>query len=237
MSLPTSPKTPAWLQFFQWVTNPVAYMETNVQQYPDIFNAKVVGKCRQMVFVNHPEGIQKLLTHDTKEFSAPGEVNEIVRPLVGDHSVLLLGGDRHKRQRKLLMPPFHGERMRTYGNLIAEVTQKAMSPLKPGQTFIARSVMQEISLQVILQAVFGLYEGERYEQIKQGISAMLEVFQVPSTSSLLFFPSLQKDLGAWSPWGYMRRQQQKVDELLYAEIEDRRQTPHSDETDILSLLM
>jgi cytochrome P450 len=74
---------------------------------------------------------------------------------------------RHQRQRRLLMPPFHGERMRTYGKLICDITEQVMSQWKIGEPFYVRSSMQEISLRVILQAVFGLHEGQRFDQLRQ----------------------------------------------------------------------
>lgn len=230
-------KTPTFLQRLQWISNPVGYMESAAQRYPDIFTAEVIGFGDKLVFVHHPQAIQQILTNDRKQFSAPGRLNRILKPLVGDNSVLILDGDRHRQQRQLLMPPFHGTRMQAYGALISNLTQKIFSQLPVGKTFSARAVMQEISLQVILEAVFGLYEGERCQQLKQMIAGMTEVFRSPVTSALLFFPWLQQDLGIWSPWGYFVRQRQRVDELLYAEIRERREQLNPDRTDILSLLL
>ena len=236
MTLPDGPKTPSFLQLLQWIADPIGYMEANARRYGDIFTAPI-GDFHRMVFVSNPQAIQKILTNDTKQFTAPGELNRILQPLLGDYSVIMVDGDRHKRQRQLLMPPFHGERMRAYGELICDITEKVMNQLPPGQLFSARSAMQDISLQVILQAVFGLYEGERYQRLKQLIGSMLELFRNPLSSSFLFFRSLQRDLGPWSPWGYFRRQQKQIDELLYAEIQERREQPDPNRTDILSLLM
>ncbi|MEA5499637.1 cytochrome P450 [Limnoraphis robusta Tam1] len=227
-------KTNNFIQRLQWVFDPIQYMETNAQHHQDIFTTSVAGR---LIFVNSPEGIQKLLTHDTKEFSAPGSVNGILRPLLGDQSVILLDGDRHKRQRKLLMPPFHGDRMRNYGELILKITQQATEKWKPGQPLIARNTMREITLAVILQAVFGIYEGSRYDELKQLIASLLAVTDSPISSSLLFFQFLQKDWGAWSPWGRFLRMRQKIDQLLFAEIEDRRQNWDENRTDILNLMM
>ncbi|WP_324631046.1 cytochrome P450 [Phormidium sp. CCY1219] len=231
------PQTPQLLQKLQWVRDPVGYMETASRDYPEVFAAQVVGFGNHLIFVNNPQAIKYILTHDTQEFFASGEMNGILKPLVGDYSVILLEGDRHRNQRKLLMPPFHGERMRAYGNLICDLSDKVMSQFAPGETFVARFAMQEISLQIILQAVFGLYEGERAQKIKQAIQSLLELFNSPLRSSFLFFPRLQIDLGSWSPWGYFQRLYREVEKLLYAEIEERRQHPDGDREDILSLLM
>ncbi|MCA1994592.1 MAG: cytochrome P450, partial [Coleofasciculus sp. S288] len=237
MTLPDASKTLPFLQLIHWIVDPIGYMEANAQRYGDIFTARLSKRFHPLVFVSNPQAIQKILTNDTKLFTAPGESNRILQPLLGDYSVIMVDGDRHRRQRQLLMPPFHGERMRAYGQLICDVTEKVMSQLAPGKPFSVRSAMQDISLQVILEAVFGLYEGERCQRLKQLIGGMLELFRNPLTSAFLFFPSLQKDLGSWSPWGYFRRQQKQIDELLYAELQERREQPDSNRTDILSLLM
>lgn len=230
-------KTPDIFQKIQWVMNPVGYMEESAKHSLDMFAGKIVGFGDSLIFVNHPQAIQEILTNDRKKFTAPGEFNGILKPLVGDYSLFTLNGDRHKNQRKLIMPPFHGDRMQTYGELILKLTEKVISELSPDKPFSARKLMQEISLQVILEAVFGLYEGERCEKIKHFVTLMLDLFNSPLTSAFLFFPFLQKNLGAWSPWGYFLRQKQQLDELLYAEISDRRSQNTSNRTDILSLLI
>ncbi|MGD1701925.1 cytochrome P450 [Dapis sp. BLCC M229] len=120
------------------------------------------------------------------------------------------------------MPPFHGDKMRNYGELICDITKQAASNLTVGKKFIARQMMQEITMQVILQAVFGLYDSPRLSQIKSMLVDWLELTASPLRASLLFFPWLQKDWGAWSPWGQYQRLLQKLDELLYTEINEHR---------------
>ncbi|MBW4594741.1 MAG: cytochrome P450 [Brasilonema angustatum HA4187-MV1] len=237
MNLPNPVKTPSFLQKIQWVADPVGYMESAVQEYPDIFTAKVVGFGDTVVFVQHPQTIQEILTNDTKKFAALGRNNTIMLPFVGNNSIVLLEKERHRRQRQLLMPPFHGERMRAYGELIRHLTEKVWSQLPQQQPFVARTVMQEISLQVMLQVVFGLYEGERYQKLKHLLGLLTTILESPLKSSFQFFPFLQKDLGAWSPWGRFVRQRRQIDELLYAEIAERRAQSNPNRIDILSLLM
>jgi len=150
----------------------------------------------------------------------------------------MLDGDRHKQRRQLLMPPFHGGRMRGYGELIPNLAEKVFSRLPVNQTFLALTAMQEISMQVILEAVFGFYQGERCQQLKHLFPVFISnVFRSTPRSSLLLFSFLQQDLGAWSPWGKFLRDRSKIDKLLYAEIAERRSSPDLDRTDILSLLM
>ena len=235
MKLPDGPKTPDWLQKIQYITDPLGYMDSAYQRYGDIFNAPVIGNFKQLLLVSDPHGLQQLLTRDTKEFYAPS--NGHLRILVGDNSIFCLEKDRHRRERKLLMPPFHGDRMRSYGHIICELTEQIFSRLTSGTTFSARSVIQNISIEVILNVVFGIHEGERFHKLKEMITKFMDSFASPLISSLLFFPFLRKDLGPWSPWGYFRRLQQQIAQLIYAEISDRRAQYDPSRTDILTLLM
>ncbi|MBW4575728.1 MAG: cytochrome P450 [Aphanothece sp. CMT-3BRIN-NPC111] len=237
MKLPDGPQTPALLQTMQWIGRPLAFMDACAQRYGDIFTTRVVGNSKPLVFISNPQAIQEIFTADSKQFEAPGNLNGILRPLLGDQGVILLEGDRHRKRRQLLMPPFHGDRMRAYSQLILDITDREIGKWEIGKPFSIRSSMQEITLQVILQAVFGLHEGERFQQLKQLLCSLLNVTASPISSSLLFFKFLQQDLGPWSPWGSFLRQRQQVDELLYQEIRERREQPDSSRTDILSLLM
>ena len=229
------------LQQIQWVADPVGYMETAARKYPDIFTANIIGFGNSIVFVNEPQAIQQILTNDRKQFSAPGELNGILKPILGDASMMMLDGDRHKKRRQLVMPAFHGSRMQNYGQLIFEITTKVFKNLDANKTinssFLVRDTMQDISLQIILQAVFGLYEGDRSQQLKRLMSQMTELFNSPFTSAAIFFPSLQKDFGAWSPWGNFVRQKAQIDQLIYAEIAERRASNDPSRTDILTMLL
>lgn len=102
MQLPNTLNTPSFLQKFEWIADPVRYMERASQQYPDIFTAEIIGSGNTLVFVQHPQAIQEILTSARKKFAALGEQNKILQPLIGDYSVILLEGDRHKRRRQLL---------------------------------------------------------------------------------------------------------------------------------------
>ncbi|MEH1933256.1 MAG: cytochrome P450 [Nostoc sp.] len=237
MQLPNPLKTPSLLQKLQWVTDPVSYMENAAQLYPDIFTGKIIGFGDTVVFVNHPQAIQEILTNDRKKFAAVGKLNGILQPLLGNYSVVMLEGDRHKRQRQLVTPSFHGERMQAYGQLICNASEKIFSQLPLNKPFLARNLTQEISQQVILQAIFGLHEGEKIQKLRQLLPLLLELFQSPFTSSLFFFSFLQQDLGAWSPWGKFLRNREQIDQFFYTEIIERQQQPDPERIDILSLLI
>lgn len=135
------------------------------------------------------------------------------------------------------MPPFHGEPMRTYGQVMGNVTKQVINQWKIGQLFCVRSSTQAIAMRVILKAVFGINEGSRCHQLEQLLSAMLDDMSSPLSVAFLYFPSLQKDLGAWSPWGKFVRRRQQVDKLIYDQIQEHRAHPDPSRTDILTLLM
>ncbi|WP_319423068.1 cytochrome P450 [Pleurocapsa sp. FMAR1] len=223
-------------QKFQWVAKPDKYMDSAVKQAPDMFIADIAGE-DGYVFVNHPEAMRQIVTSDRHKFFASSKNNDLLRPLVGDNSLILIEGDRHKQRRKLLLPPFHGERMQTYSKLICDLTHNIISQLEPNQPFIARQVTQEISLQVILEAVYGLQDNQRSAELKQRIAKLANIFESTLTSAFLFFPWLQQDLGAWSPWGNFVRQQKAIDEAIYQELATRRTQDNSQRQDILSLMM
>ncbi len=223
-------------QKLQWIAKPHQYMDSAMKEAPDMFLADITAE-DGYVFVNHPEGMRQMITSDRSSFFAGSKDNQLLKPLVGKDSLLLIEGDRHKKRRKLLLPPFHGERMESYGKLICDLTHNIVSNLKPDQPFIARKVTQEISLQVILEAVYGLQDGERSQELQQRITTLANIFESTLTSALLFFPLFQKDLGAWSPWGNFMRQQKAIDEAIYQELATRRIQDNSDRQDILSLMM
>ncbi|MGI0480653.1 cytochrome P450 [Geminocystis sp. CENA526] len=231
-------KTPIIQQKIQWILDPVGYLNDAYKQQQDIFTANVSGLGNDsLVFVSHPQAIQQILTNDRQQFFANGELNNILTPVVGLSSLLSLDGEKHKRERKLLMPSFHADRMQIYADLIIEITDNVFSTLKQGEVFIARELMQEISLQVIMKIVFGLSEGDRFDKIKKLIKAILDRFNNPINISFLFYDWLKTDLGAWSPWGGFIRTRMALDELIYHEINLRRQENYQDNTDILSTLL
>ncbi len=234
--IPQVKQHPLW-QRLQWIGEPVGYMENAVKDHPDLFAAEVIGFGSNLVFVNHPQAMQQLLTSDRRQFVASGKENGLLKPLVREYSIFLLDGDRHKKRRKLLLPPFHGERMQAYGKLICDVTAKVFDQFTPNQSFTARKATQDISLQVILEAVYGISDGERAQKLRELLSQISDVFSSPLTSAFLYFPWLQKDWGKWSPWGNFLRRQKALDEIIYQELAERRANPDEERQDILSLLL
>ena len=232
--LPNCITSPSWWQLITWIADPLGSQDKYSQQYGDTFTVQL-GQIGTYVITGNPQAIQEIFSQSAK-FDV-GRGNALAEPLVGANSLMLLDGERHRRERKLLMPPFHGERLQTYAEQICWITEQVAGQWQVSQPFIARTAMQQISLEVILQVVFGLSTGERYTQLKPLLAAWLNMTDSPLRSSVLFFQFLQQDWGTWSPWGRMRRRQSQVHDLLQAEIDERRTQGKQGGTDVLSLMM
>ncbi|MEH2296290.1 cytochrome P450 [Nostoc sp.] len=237
MKLPNGPQTPAFLLMLRWIITPMSFMEACTKSYGEIFTLRLDKNLPPLVIVSNPQAQQQILTNDTKELEAPGDLNQVFEPLLGKHSVISISGAEHQRQRQLLMPPFHGERMRNYSQVITDVTQKVISQYQIGKPFNIRSATQAITLRVIMQAVFGLHEGPRAEKLQNFLGDLLEKTSSRLNVALLYFPALQRDFGPINFWGKRMRVQQEADQLIYEEIQERREQGDSSRTDILSLLM
>ncbi len=237
MKLPNGPQSPAVLQMLRWIISPMSFMETCAERYGDMFTVRLQSKSPPLIFVSNPEVLQQILTNDTKGLEAPGDTNLVFESLLGKRSVITISGAEHQRQRQLLLPPFHGERMRSYSEIISDISEKVISQYQIGQPFNIRSVAQAITLRVIMQAVFGLDEGPRAEKLQHFLGEMLEKGSSVLSVALLYFPALQRDFGQINFWGKQMRRQQNADKLIYEEIRERREQPDPSRTDILSLLM
>ncbi|MEH1821614.1 MAG: cytochrome P450 [Nostoc sp.] len=236
LKLPNGPQTHPWVQTYQWLTNPLEYIEDCAKRYGDIFTLQLGQNAAPQVFISNPQAIQQIFTTDPKQLDS-GEPAGIISPLLGRQSLLALEGKPHQRQRKLLTPPLHGERMLAYGELIRDITEQVTNQWRVGENFPVLSSMQAISFQVILKAVFGLEDGPRYEKLNELLIAILNPKIRILRTVLLLFPAMRRDLGAWSPWGKYLRLRQQIDQLIYAQIQERKAQPDPSRTDILSLMM
>lgn len=234
-NLPPAVEMPKFLRRMKFVFQPFEYLEQNAQLYGDSFSLPQKDGT-STVYFGQPEALEQIFTADANSLET-GRGSRILKFLVGDNSLLILQGDRHQRQRKLLAPPFHGDRMRAYGMTMCEIAQQVSDEWQTGKPFNIRESMQEITLSVILRAVFGLDEGNRLEQLRIKISSLLEFASSPLLSAGMFFPVLQKDWGKWSPWGRVLHLRKQVDDLVYDLIEQRRAESNQNREDILSLMM
>jgi unspecific monooxygenase len=233
--LPNCITSPPWWQLMGWIADPLEFQDRYSRKYGDIFTMRLSG-LGSFVVIGNPQAIGEIFSQDAKQFDV-GRGNTLAIPLLGQNSLMLMDGDPHRRERKLLMPPFHGERLQTYAKQICLITEQVARQWQVGQPFVARTAMQKISLEVILQIVFGLSKGERYQQLKPLLTDWINMTDSPLRSSMLFLRFLQQDWGPWTPWGRMKQRQRRVHDLLQAEIEERRTRGNEERTDVLSLMM
>ncbi|MCL1472550.1 cytochrome P450 [Argonema antarcticum] len=234
MNLPSGPKAPIWLQYLKIATNPIGYMDSVGKRYGDIFT--ITFGDTPVLFVSNPQGIEQIFSN-TKEITAAGELNRDMALITGDRGILQLDGLRHKHRRRLIMPAFHGARLRSYGQRICDLTDKIIGQHPTGKVFVAYPSIEDITLQISIQVVLGLREGERYDRLRQLLPAMLKLMRSNSIQISNIFPFLQRDLGKWSPWGRLLHFRHELYQLLETEIKERRQQAEISSADILSDLM
>lgn len=240
-SIPTVKSTSGLLRTFRMfrsIVRPLEFLEKRKAKYGDFYQVTFKNSPPTIMTCN-PQAIEDIFTASPDKFKV-GKGNRILSFLVGDNSLLLLDGKTHKRRRKLLMPPFHGESLQRCSQQIVEITNKVSDRLEPNKTFKVRSLTQEITMRVILSVVFGIDSGTRYDRLRELLTTLLDTFNNPLSSSLIFFTWLQKDWGKYSPWGKFLRIKQEIRALIFAEIKERREAIADDPTeygDILSLLL
>ncbi len=231
-TLPPGPRLPVAVQTYLWVARPTTTMRRWRRRYGDVFTIKLAMQ-GDVVQVADPALLKAIFTAKPDDARA-GEANTILEPLLGQSSVLLLDGREHLRQRKLLLPPFHGERMQQYGDLIARVTDEELERWPVGHPFALRESMQRVTLDVILRAVFGMDDPGQLAELRPLIGSLVNV----SRSSIALLPGLRRDLGPRSPWGRLLRLRARVDELLFDLIRLRRADPEvATRDDVLSMLV
>ena len=152
-NIPPKVEMPMFLRRMKFVFQPFEYLEQNAQIYGDTFSLPQKDGT-STVYFGQPEALEQIFTADATSLET-GRGSRILKFLVGNNSVLLSHGDRHQRQRKLLAPAFHGDRMRAYGMTLCEIAQQVSDEWRNDKAFNIRESMQEITLRVILRAVFG----------------------------------------------------------------------------------
>jgi cytochrome P450 family 110 len=226
-SLPPGPRS-ATLQTLAFARDPCGTLQRYAERYGDPFTLTLVSG--PIVLTGTPEGIQEILTAPPQTFASNNR--RFLAPLVGEHSVLLLDGASHRHERSLLLPPFHGACLQAYGALIQDLTLRRAAAWRPGQAFLMQAFTQALSLEVIIQAVFGVRDEARVQPFARLIPAYFQAF----TSWLVFFPPLRRPFGGLGPWSRFTRVAARFEQLLQDEIAARR-ADRQPRDDILSLLL
>ncbi len=229
--LPAGPRAPALLQTLVWSVAPTWVMDNCAQRLGESFTLTFWPSGMKLVMVSGPEAVKTV-------FTAPPDVapsaagNSPVRPVMGPSSVIVLTGAEHMRQRKLLLPPFHGERMREYEQTIVDATRKDMATWPLGQPMRLHERTRAITLEVILRAVFGV-EAERMGALRTAIEQLLAPIRPWRTVLLALRPP-----SAERPPGVIGRALDRLDAVIYEELARRRAQPDlAQRADILSLLL
>jgi cytochrome P450 len=153
--LPPANAAPAWLQTLRFGSRPMAFSLDSNRRFGDVWQLRILSRREPFVVTCHPDHVQSLLT--AKPADAPSLTGESpLRPILGPNSVLTSVGDRHMRQRKLLLPAFHGESVQRYVQMISAVAEREIERWPIGQPFALAPRMQAVTLDVIMSGVFGI---------------------------------------------------------------------------------
>ena len=241
------------MQLLRWIRSPIELMEEQARRHGEPFTLRLPWN-PPFVFFWSPPAIKEIFGADGEDFRA-GEANQILESVLGEHSLLLMDGARHRRERRLMMPPFHGERMRAYGELMRAITEREVARWPFAEAFPVHRELQAITLEVILRTVFGLEDGARMARMRELLARYANLGASPlGTRLLLLLPatcaksfmslgidpirigSRSFDLSPLVPWRELVRAGREVDELLHQEIRARRREGRPRD-DVLSLLL
>jgi cytochrome P450 len=230
--LPPGPRMPRVLQTAIWSRQAQWMLEQSRARFGDMFTLKIAYE-GTWVMVSDPEIVKQVFTGDPRVFHA-GEGNAILRPILGDNSVLVLDEKPHIGQRRLLLPPFHGERMQGYGETMASIAAREIESWPTGTPYKLRPRMQAITLEIILETVFGVHGKERMDPLRAALRDFLDL----TTNPRLLLPVILVGPERIRRISAFRRRIERVDELIHREIAERRLAEDLVERDdILSMLV
>ena len=203
---------------------------------------ELIGPVFTLRVLNHHGGIvcaadletnREVLTNH--ELFAPGDAAALIEPIVGRHSLILTPAPKHTRNRKLLMPPFHGEKIMRWTQFIGDLTEQQLPELLDAGPLAVRPWAQRLTLDVILRVVFGIESAERRDVYRHALDRLAS----RRIQSFLFLPDVvQRNLGPLSPGGVLHSRRKAVDDLLAEEIITRRADPEAENKhDVLSVLL
>src|SRR3989442_8974168 len=225
MTLPSGPRMPAPAQVLTWGARPTAFLESCLRRYGDAFTLRLIGFGERgfsdVVFLTDPGAIKTLFTAGREKLLV-GELRGPMAPMFGSTSILLLDGRSHMRQRKLLLPPFHGERMAAYRELMIEATEREIDRWPDDRTFALQPSMQTITLEVILEAVFGLDDAQRRARVGGAIKDALQMVANPLSELLIGLPGKLRPINIRAPF---ERKVTEMDAILLPEITHRPADP------------
>jgi cytochrome P450 len=231
MPLPPGPDLSSWRQLYRWIRTPMPFLDECRARYGKSWTLHLPGLAHAVVMTTDDAVIRAVFA-DAGDALHAGEANVVLRPFVGQRSILLADGAPHRRKRKLLLPPFHGERMHAYGRTILEVADAAVDRWSVGREFPLHPEMREITLRIIVRTVFGIEGDARFEELVGLLGEALDAAAWPP----LLMPIFQRSPLGLGPWARFERAVRDADAILFEEIARRRRTDDARD-DILSLLL
>jgi cytochrome P450 family 135 len=232
-TLPPGTSEPPALQTLRWLIRPIAFLEEMRRRHGDAFSVQLLGMQTPLVLVSSPDVIKAL--YSERHLLPPGRQLSL-KPIVGARSVLLLEGAEHLTRRKLMLPPFHGDRMRAYEPIMREAAAREIERWPTDRPFPAHPSMQAITLEVILRAVFGVADSGRGARLRTLLADLLGSTASPA---LQFAVLLSRRFGGPDPLARIEALTGEIDALLLAEIAERRadELHTAERDDICSLLI
>jgi cytochrome P450 len=224
--MPRALQTAIWSRQAQWM------LEQSRARFGDMFTIRIAHE-GNWVMVSDPEVVKQVFTGDPKVFHA-GEGNQILRPILGDNSVLVLDEKPHIGQRRLLLPPFHGERMQGYEEAMTGIASREIESWPTGAPYKLRPRMQAITLEIIIETVFGVHERERTDPLRAALRDFLDL----TTDPRFLLPVVLAGPERIRRLPFFSRRIDRVDELIHREIAERRRAGDlAERDDILSMLV
>ncbi len=209
MELPPGPRAPAAWQTIGWMARPAAFMQSLHRRYGDPVTIRTYWTEQPMVLFSDPTAVREIFRLDPA-IAPAGQSWEFLRPFAGPHSILLLDGEQHLRERRLMAAPFHGERMRALAPIVSELAQNELESWEGPVVALER--MRQLTLEIILRVVFGA-RGEQAGRLRDAIDGSLA--GVRSMPGMLSMALVRRDLGRHSPWGRFRVAVERFDALLF----------------------
>ena len=230
MELPPGPRAPAAWQTIAWMMRPAAFLHGVHQRFGDPVTVRTYWTEEPMVLFSHPTAVREVFRLDPA-IAPAGQSWEFLRPFAGPDSILLLDGAEHVRERRLLQKPFHGERMRAFTPLVAELARQELETWSGPVVALER--MRHLTLEIMLRVVLGARSDLEVARLRDAVDDTLE--GVRSLPQVLAMVLVRRDLGPRSPWGRFRLAVERFDALLFDLLARRRADPVGDS--LLSLLL
>jgi cytochrome P450 len=214
-----------------FLRDPIGFLRRCQTRYGDVFMTRFPGLGR-VVYLADPAETKRVFTGSPALFHT-GEANaRWLEPALGSASIMNVDDADHLRQRRLLLPPFHGDRIRRYEDIVVEVATLEIESWPLGEPFSMLAATQRITLEVMLRAVFGVSR-ERLHSFREAVLTLDKAAEI-----VLPVPPLRRDLGRFSPWARFKRARGAVDELFFEEIARARSDPRLEERDdVLAMLV